>query len=148
MADIKWVDGSIATALSTGLNSLADAGRAISSAIDNDAGLDLYCDLELAIAYTSSAPSAGVKVAEVYLLPTVDGTNFAEGGTSLTPQKSLLVAAFESRNGSTSAVEYLTASGIPLPPRDFKLLLVNTSGKTLHATLNTLKIRPYKLQAV
>jgi len=148
MANIKWIDGSIATALSSGLNSLADAARAISSTIDNDAGLDLYCDLELAIAYTSSAPSAGVKVAEVYLLPTVDGTNFAVGSTSITPQKSLLVATFESRNGSTSAVEYLIASGIPLPPRDFQLLFVNTSGKTLHASLSTLKLRPYKLQTV
>lgn len=148
MSQVKWIDGSIATALSSGLNSLADAGRAISSAIDNDAGLDLYCDLELAIAYTTSAPSAGVRVAELYLLPTVDGTNFAEGGTSLTPQKALLIATFESRNGSTSAVEYLVATGIPLPPRDFKLLLVNTSGKTLHASLNTLKLRPYKLQTV
>lgn len=148
MANIQWIDGSIATALSTGLNSLADAARAISSAIDNDADLNIYCDLELAIAYTTSAPAAGTKVAEVYLLPTIDGTNFAEGSTSLTPQKSLLVATFESRNGSTSAVEYLTASGISLPPRDFKLLLVNTSGKSLHATLNTLKVRPYKLQAV
>lgn len=148
MANIKWIDGSIATALSSGLNSLGDGSRAISSAIDNDAGLDLFCDLELAIAYTSSAPSAGIKVAEVYLIPTVDGTNFGEGSSSITPQKQLLAAVFESRNGSTSTVEYLVASGIPLPPRDFKLLLLNTSGKTLHATLNTLKIRPYKLQSV
>ena len=146
MSNIQWIDGSTATALSTGLDSLTDTSRAISAAIDNDADLNLYCDLELAIAYTTSAPSAGVKVAEVYLLPTVDGTNFAEGGTSLTPQKSLLVATFESRNGSTSTLEYLIATGIPLPPRDFKLLLVNTSGKTLKSSGNTLKLRPYKLQ--
>lgn len=146
--DIKWKDGSISTLLSSGLNSLANGSRAISSAYDNTTNLDLYGDLELAIAYTTSAPTAGTKVADVYLLPTVDGTNYAEGGTSLTPQALLLVATFESRNGATGAVEYLIAPGIPLPSRSFKVLLVNTSGKTLHATLNTLKITPYKLQIV
>lgn len=147
MSNIKWLDGSTATALSTELNSLTDTSRAISSAI-SQSGLDLYCDLELAVAYTSSAPSAGVKVAEVYLVPSVDGTNYAEASSSLTPQKSLLAATFESRNGSTSTLEYLVATGIPLPPRDFKLLLVNTSGKTLKSSGNTLKLRPYKLQNV
>lgn len=148
MANIQWIDGSIATALDTGLNSLANAARAISGTIDNDAGLDLYCDLELVVQWDTSAPSAGTKIAEVYLLPSVDGTNFPEGSSSLTPQKSLLVATFESRNPSISATERLVASGIPLPPRDFKLLLVNTSGQTYETSGNTLKLRPYKLQSV
>lgn len=148
MSTIKWLAGSISTQLSTGLNSLADAGRAISAAYDNTSGLDLFIDAELAIAYTSSAPSAGVKVAELYMLPSVDGTNYPEGGTSITPQGALLVATFESRNGSTSAVERLMATGIPIPPFNVKFLLVNTSGKTLHASLNTLKTTPYKMQVV
>ena len=146
--DLKWKDGSISTLLSSGLDSLTNTSRVISSAYDNTTNLDFYGDLELAIAYTSSAPSAGITVAQVYLLPTVDGTNYAEGSSSIAPQSSLLVATFESRNGSTSAVEYLVATGIPLPPRSFKILLVNTSGKTLKSSGNTLKITPYKLQIV
>jgi hypothetical protein len=149
MADLKLKAGVSATnALSTELNSLADAGRQISSAIDNSSNLDLYMDLELAVQYTSSAPTAGQKVAEVYLVPTTDGTNYAEGSTSITPQQALLVATFESRNGSTSAVERLASLGIPIPVGSFKLELVNTSGKTYASSGNTLKYRTYKLQAV
>jgi hypothetical protein len=136
------------TALSTGLNSLADAARDISSAIDNSSNLDLYMDLQLEIKYTSSTPTVGITVAEVYLIPQVDGTNYAEGASGVTPQAALLVAAFETRNPSTSNFEYLDAPGVPMPVGNFKLLLVNKSGKTLASSGNTLKFRTYKLQSV
>lgn len=139
-----WAD-SVASAdlLTTGLDSLADAARAISSAITPD-GLP-YGDLELAVRYTSSAPAAGISVAEVYLLPTVDGTNYPEGGTGVTPQAALMVGVFESRNGSTGAVERLVLRGIELPARSYKVVLVNKSGKTYHSSGNTLKVRTYAL---
>lgn len=148
MATLKWSNGSLATALSTELDSLADAARAISGAIDNTANLHLYMDVELAVAYTSSAPAAGTKAGELYAIPTVDGTNYGEGGTSVTPQKALLIGIFESRNGSTSSVERLILPGIPMPPIQFKLLMVNTSGKTLKSSGNTLKYAPYTIQSV
>jgi hypothetical protein len=149
MSDLKLKAGVAATnALSTELNSLADAGRVVSAAIDNSSNLDLFMDLQLAVQYTSSAPAAGVVVAEVYLLPSIDGTNYAEGSTSVTPQQQLLVATLESRNGSTSAVEYLDSLGIPIPIGSFKLLLVNKSGKTYASSGNTLKYRTSKLQSV
>lgn len=144
-----WDDSpSIVSALTTGLDSLANGSRAISSALDNDADAsakNLYGDLELVVRYGGGPPAAGTKVAEVYLLPTVDGTNYPEGSTSVTPQKALLVATFESRVPSTSATERLVVFGITLPPRDYKLLLVNTSGQAYHTSGNTLKIKPYKL---
>jgi len=147
MPDLKWKDGSIATALDSGLDSLANGSRAISAVIDNDAGLDLYADFELVVRYTTTAPAAGVITAELFLLPTVDGTNYPEGSSSLDPQQMLKVGIFESRNGTTSATERLVLTGIPLPPRDFKVLLKNTSGFSYYSTANTLKIRPYKLQS-
>lgn len=140
-----WDDTtSIDTALSSGLDSLANGSRAISSAIANGTEKDLYGDLELSIKY-GTAPSAGTKVAEVYLLPTVDGTNYPEGSTSLTPQKALLIATFESRNPSTSTFEKLVIWGVTIPARGFKLLLVNTSGQSLASSGNTLKIKRYKM---
>ena len=147
MADFKWKSTAATSLLTSGLNSLADAARAVSSAFDNSTNLDEYGDLEFTVQYTTSAPSAGTKVAEVYLLPSIDGTNYAEGSTSITPQKALLVGVFESRNGSTSAVERLVVSGVSIPPDHMKFLLVNTSGKTLASSGNTLKIRPYKVQS-
>lgn len=140
-----WDDSTtIVSALTTGLDSLASNSRAISSAIDNGTGRDLYGDLELVVTY-GVAPAAGAKVAEIYLLPTVDGTNYPEGSTSVTPQRALLVATFESRSPSTSVAERLVINGITLPPRNYKLLLVNTSGQAYASSGNTLKIKPYKL---
>lgn len=149
MADLKLQAGVGATTLlSTALNSLADAGRVLTNAIDNSTNLNLLMDLELAIAYTSSTPSAGTVVAEVYLVPSLDGTNYAEGSGSVTSQASLLVATFETRNPSTSAAERLVAQGISIPTGSFKLLFINKSGRTLHASANTLKYRTYKYQSV
>lgn len=147
-ADIKLKAVAATSVITTGMDSLVDTARAISADFDNSSSLDPFADLELSIAYTTSAPSAGLKVAEVYLVPSIDGTNYAEGTTSLTPQKALLVATFETRNGSTSTVERLVAPGISLPPDHMKFLIVNTSGKTLKSSGNILKVRPYKYQSV
>ncbi len=131
--------------LSTELNSLATAGLAISSSAYSG-NLDPFADIELAVKYTTSAPAAGTKVAELYLVPTIDGTNYAEGSASVNPQKALLIAVFESRNGSTSAFERLVQLGVSLPPGSFKFVLLNTSGKTLASSGNTVTIRPYQYQ--
>lgn len=145
--DIKWKVTAASTVLKTELNSLADAARAITGAIDNTTALDLYDDIQLKVEYTSSAPAAGVKMGELYLVPSVDGTNYAEGSTSLTPQKSQLVGTFESRNGATATFEYLVIQGVPIPPLNFKYLFVNTSGKALAASGNTLVRTTYKIQS-
>lgn len=149
MADLKLKAGVTATdALTTGLDSLANGARAISAAIDNSTNLDMFMDLQLKVKYTTTAPAAGVITAEVYLIPSVDGTNYGEGGTGLTPQASRLVATFESRNGSTSTFEYLNSLGIPIPIGSFKLLLVNKSGYAYASADNLLTYRTYKLQSV
>ena len=145
--DIKLKAGASPTSLlTTGLDSLADGSRALSADYDSSSELDSRADIELAVAYTSSAPSAGARVADLYLLPSIDGTHYAEGGSSLTPQGALFIGAFESRNGSTSSVEYLVLPGIEIPPGHMKFLLVNKSGKSYKSSGNTLKIRPWRHQ--
>jgi hypothetical protein len=133
--------------ITSGLDGLTNNSLALSADFDSSTNLDLYCDLSLELCY-ASAPSAGTKVAEIYLLPSIDGTNYAEGSSSLTPQQALLVAALESRNPSTSAVERLAAPGIPLPPGHMKFAVKNVSGQTLkdNTVAKALKIRPYQLQ--
>src|SRR4051812_10343049 len=96
MSTIKELVGTaLASIITTGLNSLASGSRAASSAgaIDNTSGLDFLIDLEFLVKYTSSAPSAGVIAADVYLVPSLDGTNYAEGSTSVTPQGALYVGS-------------------------------------------------------
>ena len=82
------------------------------------------------------------------MLPSVDGTNYASVDGSNQPQKALLIATFESRNPSTSAVERLTVPGVSLPPGKFKFVLKNTSGQSFkdNSVTKTLKMRAYQLQ--
>lgn len=137
------------TVMTTELNSLANGAYAISSAAyDNTSLLDLFADFDVQLAYTTTAPTVGAKVAEIYALPSIDGTNFATVDASNVPQKSLLIGTVETRLPSTSVVEHLIIPGVPLPPRKFKTVLKNTSGQTLKATGNQISIAPYQLQTV
>ena len=149
MANQQWEDStSIITVLSGGLVSLATGARDISSAIDNGTDLDLFGDLEFIVQWDSVAPSAGDRVADLYLLPSIDDINFPEGSASLTPQASLLIGSFESRNPSISDVEHLVLPGVTLHPRNMKFLLINTSGQTFEPSGNMLLLKPYKIQSV
>lgn len=142
-----YAPNSVLTILTAGnLNSLSNGSEA-EGTFDNGTNLDLMVDLILAIQYNAGPPSAGTKVAEVYLLGQPDGTNYATVGSDGIPQKSLLVAALESRAPSTSALEYLVAYGIPLLPGNNKFRLSNTSGQTLHSSASMfLKGRVYQYQ--
>lgn len=137
---------SVATVIAAAaLNSLTNGSEA-EGTFDNSTGLDIWCDLILAIQYNAGPPAAGTKVAEIYLLPQVDGTNYPSVTSGGLPQKSLLVAAMESVAPSTSALEYLVVKGIALSPGNNKFRLSNTSGQTLHASASMfLKIQPYQL---
>lgn len=149
MANQQWEDStSIITVLSGGLVSLADTEKTLSDVIDNGTDLDLFGDLVFLVQWDTVAPSAGDKVADLYLLPSVDNVNFPEAATNVTPQASLLIGSFESRNPSIGATEHLMLPGITLPPRKMKFLLQNTSGQTFDPSGSMLLLKPYKLQSV
>jgi len=147
MADLRYKDGALVDLLSTGLNSFANNARVVSDVVVNATALNLYADFELVVAY-ATAPATGKKIGELYILPTVDLTNFASGSDTVNPQRALLVGVFETVAPSTSTPERLVLPAITLPPRNFKVLFKNTSGFNLAATNNTLKMRGYKLESV
>lgn len=133
----------IATALSTEFNSLANgSSTAASSAIDNSSVLDVWADLELNLGTFGSTPSAGAYI-EVYLIPSVDGTNYADGSASVAPAAELFVGAFSVR--AATAAQRLALRGVSFPPGLFKLLCINKTGQALNASGNTLKYRTYHL---
>ena len=148
-------DTALQTLMTTELDSLANGALVVSSVVntgnlengiyDNSDALDSVGDIELAVTY-GSAPAAGTKVAELYLLPTIDGTNFATVDANNQPQLALLVATFESRLPSTTVTEYLHAPGIALPPGSFKFVIKNTSGQAFSTSsvAKTLRMRAYK----
>lgn len=147
MADIKWeaYAETIQTALSTGLNSLADGSGAISSAIDNGTALNTMCDFELAVTF-GTAP-AGEKVCELYLVYSSDGgTTFSDGSSSIKPA-SPPDAVFMLRAVTTAQV--IVLAGVPIMgPGQFKTLLYNEAGQAFPASGSTLRYRRYNMQSV
>lgn len=136
----KWLTstraGNPISLLTTELNSLTSTGSALSAAIDNDADKDIYADLELLIQYGTS-PNAG-SIIEVYIVRTIDGTNYEDGSTTgpVVPANGL-VGTFVLRAVTTG--QRMIIPGVPIPPRDFKVMVVaKTTGQTAAASGNTL----------
>lgn len=148
MAVLRYDDSSApVTLLSTELNGLTSGSRALSDPHDNTSDLDIYADFELVVAY-SVAPSAGAKTCELYIVPTIDGENYATASTLLNPQRFLMVGVFESVAPSVTTPERLILTQITIPPRNFRVLIRNQSGQNWAATGNTLRMRKYKLESL
>jgi len=154
MAEIKLLRNQPFTVVIDDNASLATTVRAAAD-YDNSAKLDLGCDVYLQVQYDTTAPSAGDKVAELYILPgDGEGTEvFPEGGdaaglgTDITPQAILLVGTFESRVPSLTVNEILCIPGVPLYGHTNRFVILNTSLQIFDSTWQ-LSIKPYKLQSV
>lgn len=131
--------GTIASALTTELNALADSTNTVAGpAYDNSSLLDLYCDIELVLALQGSARSAGATV-DVFMVTRVDGTNYGD----INHQTAELVASFPLDAATTA--RRAVARDVPLPPERVEFFARNRTGQALAATLNTVKIRPHSL---
>ena len=142
----KWkAPSDIVTYLSGELNSFIDGSNYIGAKIDNEAGgeNELYIDLEL------YATSAGTRDAharvEVYLLSSIDGTNFDMGGASTDPRLNSRLCIFSLDASSTA--RYRTSHVLPIPPFDFKLLVMNETGQNFGSSGNTLKYRMHSVES-
>jgi hypothetical protein len=141
----KHLPGSIASLMTTELNSLANNALAVaSSAFNNAVGGtgDGYTRaiLELVVTF-GVAPTANTGVT-VWLLRQPDGTNYEDGSSSVTP----------TRAGITLGVRAVTTAQrttavISLPPGNFKALVLNNgTGQAFAASGNTLRILPFTPQ--
>lgn len=131
---------SAVTLLGSELNSLASDARAIaSSAFNNESARRPYGEMELSLTF-ASAPTAGGYVA-LYLVPSLDGTNFADGSGSVAPAASLLAGVFPVR--PTTSAQRLHLRGVPLPPLKFKAMLENKTDQAFASSGNTLGMRAY-----
>lgn len=138
---ITQISGSISTVLSTGLNTLATNGLAVSSAYTMSPGGYLLAELELVVTFGTN-PNANTG-ASIWFLRAIDGSN-DEDGASATPARAPdLVIPFLV---STSA-QRCTKRAL-VPPGTFKVLLKNdNSGQSFAASGNTLKILPLTYQS-
>jgi hypothetical protein len=143
----KYLLGSQTTLLSTELNSLTNNSLAVGSAFDNTQGQtgDGYtlCDLELVVTY-GVAPTASTGCT-LWLLGTQDGTNYEDGGSSVTPAR-LPEAVFPLRAVNTAQ---RIIRRVWLPWGKWQPQLKNDgTGQTMASSGNTLKVRPVTRQAV
>jgi hypothetical protein len=137
----KAYTAAAATALSTGLNSLANAtASAASSNIDNTTNLDLYADWELVLG-TQSSRTAGC-VVSLYIVPSLDGTNFADVSSS----SAELLGVFTLATGT--AAQRVIIRDTPIPPALFQVFVVNSSTQAFNASGNTVRYRTHSVQTV
>ena len=150
MSTAKWTAyGAADTAIAgTSLNALANNAYALGSAIGNSTDLKLYGDLEIVLSSSVTAGSGAPYVA-VYLLPTMDGTNYPTtgGGTSAGATAPQYLAGTIAPPASTG-VTVLQLRGIVLPPTAFKVMIQNVLGAALPSTdTSTVKLYRYGEQA-
>lgn len=146
MADItqKAYD-TIVTVMSTELNSLANAGRAVSSAQGGDTShAALFGDWELVVTF-GIAPTLDAAI-DLYLVPAVDGTNYVDGSASVRPAPNLYVGSFYVRN--VTSAQRMAIRDVPMPPGLYKAVIANNSGQSFPASGSTLKVRTHSRRVV
>ena len=136
------------TALSTELNSLADATwSSLSAEQDPTVAGYMFMDIELSLA--SCLPVGTDAAVEFYVVPTLDGTNYPDFTTG--------TAADEQENAAyfvgSLAVEAATQThrhileGIKVPTGPFKIGVRNQAGVGFAASGNTVKWRPWSYKS-
>lgn len=137
MPNVTNTRGTNTNVLTTELNSLANNSNALGSTITLSNTGFRFGELELLVTF-GVAPTANTAVT-VWLLREVDGTNFEDGGASVTPTR-LPDAVFPLR-AVTTAQRIIVP--VDLPPGNFKALLRNDgTGQAMAASGNTLRLRP------
>jgi hypothetical protein len=132
---------SIQTAISSGLDSLADGSNAISSAIDfTAAGVDSkqLIDGEISLASVDLSSSVNPAI-YIWVLKRTDGTNFEDGGASVDPaRRPDAIVPLRAISG-TQRVPFSCLTN----PDQGKILFGNRAGAALASSGNTIKYYTY-----
>ncbi len=139
MPTLKNSRGSAVTVLSTGLNSLANIAQAITASpinLSGEAGFR-QCEAELLVTFGTN-PTANTSFC-AWLLKEIDGTNYEDGGASVTPTR--VPDLIFTVRAVTTAQRIIAECD--LPPGNFHVLIRNDgTGQAIASSGNTLKIRP------
>jgi len=143
MATSTWsAYATIATALTTGLNSLANGNTALSAAIDNSSAKSFYMDIEVYLASVDLSAQVNPAI-YIWLLSRTDGTNFEDGtaGTPGTIPARLPDKIIPLR--VVNAAQRVFARGLLMTPDQVEILIKNAGGATLASSANTVKYYTY-----
>lgn len=120
----------------------------LSDEIDNSTNKYPFADLDLVLGSAAfTGTDAGI---EVYLIPSVDGTNYPDwsgNSTSDAPEQSHYYVAFLPLKATTAARRVVSSAQLPinLPNGKFKFGLRSRANVTLASSGNTLYFRPHAL---
>lgn len=145
VSNLLWAQGTNgylnaeATALSTELNALANqSNSAAGSTIDNSAGTKgIYADWKFVSG--GAITTTGVPRIWVWLLRTMDGTNFEDGGASVTPGRApnFMIGLRVGSSITPRSIEPM----VLMPPGQFQTLAQNNLGVGMAATNNNITYR-------
>lgn len=116
----------------------------LSDEIDNSTDKYFFADLEIVLG--SAAFTGNFSTIEIYLVPSVDGTNFGDWTGNVAteePENKQYFVGSVVTSGSTAA-QRLIKRNIALPNGKYKWAFRNKSGVALAATGNTVKYRPHQ----
>src|SRR5579885_1720765 len=128
MANVKFSGYTqvLTSLLTTELNSLANNGISNGGAtvLDNTTNLDVFADFEANFTF-GTAPTAGTGL-DLYLVPTIDGTNYEDGGatsSNVQPSSAYFVGSFIVRAVTTA--QKVAIRGVQLGPTKYRAVLIN-----------------------
>lgn len=134
----QLVNGSLDTAVAgTSMNALADGAYALGSAINNipAAGTTISYDMgDLAIGLSSAVTAgSGSPYIAVWILPAVDGTNYPSppGGSAGNAPAGL---SYTFPMVASVSTQYIVCPNIPIPPYNFKVMILNKLGVAFPST--------------
>jgi len=141
-SQMKWsTPTTAACAISTAMNSLADSANASGAGISPSGYL--YGDWEIYCGFTGSVKANGY--VSLWLLPSIDGTNYADGnGTvdpSVTPNANFPLRA-------VSGSQRILQTHIQLPSGSFVPLVTSESGCAMAAVGNILRYSFFTIEQV
>ena len=133
------------TLMSTDLNSLADDTVNVGAVLpDNTSNRYFYAEFELVLASVDLSAQANPGV-ELYLVPSYDGTNYADVGTDASntvyPPTQYLAAVFGV--AETSAAHRAVSPHILFDPLKYTPVVINKTGAAFASSGNTLKAKYY-----
>lgn len=134
---IAWATGQALASLTN--NEWTD----LSDEHDNSSNLYVFADLEIVLA-SAAFTGAGSGI-EVYLIPTLDGTNYPTwtgNGTSDEQENNIFYVGFVPTTGTTAAQRALLRD-IELPNGKYKWGFRSRAGVTLAGSGNSASFRPH-----
>lgn len=117
----------------------------LSDEIDNSTNKYYLVDLEVVLA--SAAFTGADAIIEVYLIPSVDGTNYPTwtgNGTADEQENPGFYIGYVTTTGTTAA-QRMVLRGVELPPGKYKYGFRNRGNVSLAASGNAVNWRPYSL---